>query len=422
MDAALADRPEGYSRPVEDAHGHVPHRWRWLAIALATLGAIAGIAVAVSSLVDDSEPTPGDDPFYAAPEPLPTDAAGTIIRAETLRSRPPDASTYRILYLSRGHDGRRVALSALLFVPERPAPSNRRSIVAVAHGTVGVARGCAPSLGSEFLQAIDGLARFLRAGHAVVVPDGEGLGTTGTQPYLVGEASAHALLDAVRAARQFPAADASQRFAVWGVGEGGQAALFTGQEAARYAPELELAGVAAAAPMANLRRLLDASAGSPAGDVMAAYMLATWRVVYPQLDVGAIVTDDGRRTVDELSGLCVPLDRDRIGPTLEDREITLEYRRRRPWNDEPWRELLAGNAPGTAPIAAPVIITQGRDDAFVRASATARFVRYLCAQGATVQYRPSRRVSHGDVGEKTAPYVARWIDGRFAGDTARSSC
>jgi len=360
--------------------------------------------------------------FYEAPDPLPADAPGSVLRSEALSRPPAGSKAYRILYLSRDHGGGPAALSALLFVPLRPAPSSRRSIVAVAHGTVGVARDCAVSHGRGFFDDIDGLRRFIRAGHAVVVPDGEGLGTAGTHPYLVGEATARATLDAVRATRRFASADASQRFAVWGVGQGGHAALFTGQVARAYAPELELAGVAAGAPMANLERLVQTTAGTPAGDVVAAYMLATWSVVYPQLDLGGVLTGPSRATVEELSGLCVPVDHGRIGPALEGRTVALEYRSRRPWTEPPWRELLERNAPGAAAIAAPVIITQGRADAFVRPAATARFVRYLCAQGATVQYRASRGVAHGDVGEKTAPYVSKWIARRFAGATARSTC
>lgn len=404
--------------------GDAPRRswWRRAAIALAAVGTIAGIAVSVQAIVDSSSETTADDPFYEAPDPLPAAAPGTIIRSEAISRPPIGMEAYRILYMSRGHRGRPVALSALLFVPRSPPPSTRRSIVAVAHGTVGVARECAVSSGRGFFDDVDGLRRFIGAGHAVVVPDGEGLGTAGTHPYLVGEAAARATLDAVRATRRFPAADASGRFAVWGVGQGGHAALFTGQRAARYAPELELAGIAAAAPMANLGRLVEATAGTPAGDVMAAYMLKTWSVVYPQLDLADVVADRSRETVEQLTGVCVPIDHGRIGAALEDRETKLEYRNPRPWTDRPWRELLARNAPGASVISAPVIITQGRNDSFVRASATARFVRYLCAQGATVQYRPSRGVAHSDVGQKTAPYVSKWIGGRFAGQTARSTC
>jgi hypothetical protein len=102
--------------------------------------------------------------------------------------------------------------------------------------------------------------------------------------------------------------------------------------------------------------------------------------------------------------------------------VALAYRTKAPWNEGPWQKLLAGNSPGAKTIAVPVIITQGNDDGFVRPTSTARFVRYLCGRGTTVQYRPSAKVAHGDLGEKTAPYVSKWIAGRFAGDTARSTC
>lgn len=408
-----------------DAHRGDPARrsfWRRLALALAALGTIAGIAVAVLALLDATKGTSSADLFYEPPDPLPVAPAGTIVRAVTVARPPAGTKAYRLLYLSRGHGGSPVALSALLFVPLRPAPADGRSIVAFAHGTVGVAERCAVSGDRGFFEHVDGLARFIRAGHAVVVPDLEGLGTEGPHPYLVGETTAHAVLDAVRATRRFHPAGASERFAAWGVGQGGHAALFTAQEAGSYAPELDLAGVAAGAPMANLGRLLDANAGSPAGDVVIAYLLASWSRVYPQLVPEEILTAPARATVERLAELCVPLDHDRIGAALGDRPTALAFRTERPWNSAPWKDLLARNAPGGSAIAAPVIITQGRDDAFVRPSATARFVRYLCGQGTTVQYRPSRGVAHGDLGEKTAPYVSRWIAGRFAGDRARSTC
>jgi alpha-beta hydrolase superfamily lysophospholipase len=338
--------------------------------------------------------------------------------------QPPPARgrAYRILYRSRGTGGQPAALSALLVVSTRPAPPNRRNVVALAHGTVGVARGCAVSSGRAYLGHAAGLARFMRAGYAVVVPDLEGLGTAGTHPYLIGDASARATLDAVRAARRFAPAEASERFVAWGVGQGGHAALFTGQRAAAYAPELELAGVAAAAPPANLRRLLQAGAGTPAGDVMAAYVLSTWSRAYPRLRLDDILTNPARATVERVAARCVGVDHDTVAPTLDGRPVKLAYRVKQPWGSAPWKALLARNSPGARTIPAPVIITQGRDDTLVRPAATARFARYLCARGTTLQYRPSRRVAHGDIGEKTAPYVSRWIARRFAGERARETC
>jgi len=378
--------------------------------------------VALATLLSGSESMPEVDAFYNPPARLPDGPPGMIVRSAAIERPPERSRAYRILYRSSDHRGAPAALSALLFVSTRPAPPTGRNVVALSHGTVGVARRCAPSSGRAFLGSADGLARFMRAGYAVVMPDLEGLGTPGTHPYLIGAASAHATLDGVRATQRFPGADASRRFVAWGVGQGGHAALFTGQEASAYAPELELAGVAAAAPLANVGRLLETGAGTPAGDVIAAYVLSTWSRVYPRLRLDDVLTAPARRTVEEVAGRCVAVDHGRIGSALGDRETALAYRSRTPWRRAPLQALLARNSPGGRSIPAPVIITQGRDDTFVPPTSSARFARYLCGQGATVQYRPSRGVAHGDVGEKTAPYVARWIVRRFAGERARSTC
>ncbi len=95
-------------------------------------------------------------------------------------------------------------------------------------------------------------------GYIVVATDYPGLGTDGIHPYLIGESEGRAVLDSVRAARDLPDSGASDRFAVWGHSQGGHAALYTGELAARYAPELKLVGVAAAAPATYLVELFDA--------------------------------------------------------------------------------------------------------------------------------------------------------------------
>jgi hypothetical protein len=389
-------------------------------IALGAIGVLA--AIAAGSLLIGSDDAPVTNAFYEQPDPLPAGSPGTILRSEAI-SRPPSGSkAFRILYLSRSASGPPAALSALLFVPIRPAPVTGRNVVALTHGTVGVARNCAVSSARSFFPHLDGFARFMRAGYAVVLPDYEGLGTRGPHPYLVGAATAHATLDAVRATRLFKPAEASARFIAWGVGQGGHAALFTGQEADTYAPELELAGVAAGAPATDLRRLLRANNDTAFGRVLAAYTLATWSHGYRQLSLDRILSRPAREVVAQVAALCLPADHGSLKAALGDQTVQLTYRSRQPWDTQPWRRLLERNSPGATAIPVPVIVTQGADDRVVRPALTARFVRRLCRLGTMVQYRPSRGVAHVDVGEKTAPYVSKWIVGRFAGRSARSSC
>src|SRR4029450_3380385 len=106
------------------------------------------------------------------------------------------------------------------------------------------------------------LPNTITLGYIVVATDYPGLGTDGIHPYLIGESEARSVLDSVRPARELPNTGASNRFAVWGHSQGGHAALYTGEVAARYAPELKLVGVAAAAPATYLVELFDADKGT----------------------------------------------------------------------------------------------------------------------------------------------------------------
>ena len=108
--------------------------------------------------------------------------------------------------------------------------------MAWAHPTTGVVQDCAPSLQPSWRKTIPGLDLMVKAGWVVVATDYPGLGTPGVHPYLVGASEARAVVDSVRAARNVKEAAAGRRFAVWGHSQGGHAAVFTGQLAARARP------------------------------------------------------------------------------------------------------------------------------------------------------------------------------------------
>lgn len=71
-----------------------------------------------------------------------------------------------------------------------------------------------------------------------------------------------------------PEAAAGPRFVTFGESQGGQAALFTGQLAAEYAPELDLVGVAAAAPATDLNALFRRSVGTTFTNIDAPVFIA----------------------------------------------------------------------------------------------------------------------------------------------------
>ena len=133
-------------------------------------------------------------------------------------------------------NGEPIAVSGAVIFPDTATPRIKRDVVAWAHPTTGVAEKCAPTLLPDLSGTIAGIDEMLARGFVIAATDYAGLGGEGMHPYLVGVSEARAVLDSVRAARQLPDAAAGKRFAVWGHSQGGHAALFTGEQAAEYAP------------------------------------------------------------------------------------------------------------------------------------------------------------------------------------------
>ena len=201
-----------------------------------------------------------------------------------------------MLYRSTGYDGKPTAVSGTVVVPDGKPPPGGRKVIAYTHGTVGVASNCAPSLVKGLAQPLfyEGGGALLRAGYVIAASDYQGLGTPGPHPYLVGASEAMNELDAVRAARNLTQAHASADFAVWGHSQGGHAALFTGQIAPSYAPELHLFGVAAGAPVPNLIDLFRVNIKSMVGKVLIAMALQSWASVYHDAKWGESCPKDSR--------------------------------------------------------------------------------------------------------------------------------
>lgn len=216
---------------------------------------------------------PRGDAFYTPPRRLPGCTHGDPVylrRLDNPTAALVDGTNWLVMYRSKDVRGRPIATSGIIALPKSPPPRGGYPVISWAHGTVGVADSCAPSrdqpgstahLMNVYPQAL--LNQFLRRGWAVAMTDYEGLGTTDrTHPYLLGESEAHGVLDIVRSARRvFGRRVVSDRFAIVGHSQGGQAALFSAHYAAAWTPELRLVGVAAIAPANHVLGLVQAGAG-----------------------------------------------------------------------------------------------------------------------------------------------------------------
>jgi acetyl esterase/lipase len=360
--------------------------------------------------------------FYRAPASEAAGAPGTLVRQETIDGAPLGATTYRVLYRSTGLNGKPILVSGVVIVPPGDPPPGGRPIVAWAHPTSGIVPRCAPSLAIFLFEQIQGLRSFVRDGYVVAATDYPGLGTEGPHPYLVGVSEARAVIDSVRVAAQLPGAGDGNKFVVWGHSQGGHAALFTGIIAKDYAPELELLGVAAAAPATDLTTLMNEDIDTVGGKNITAMTLWSWQRVF-DAKMTKIVDPRAIPAIDQLAKECIegPFDirmRQRTEQPLEQYFLTTKH----PSDLEPWRTLLAQNSPGILPAAIPVFLAQGTDDVIIRPDVTKDYAAKLCGAGSKVRLLTMPNIGHGRAAQASTEALLGWASDRFAGTPPPDDC
>ena len=367
-------------------------------------------------------PAAAQDAFYQATDSEISGPVGSVIRKEPRVGAPAGATAYKVLYRSTKPDGTPIAVSGIVIVPAGQAPAGGWPIVAWAHPTTGVVSHCAPSLALFVFQQIAGSRRLLENGYAIAATDYPGLGTPGPHPYLVGDSEARAVIDSVRAARSFPGLENSSRYAVWGHSQGGQAALFTGMMAKAYAPELQLVGVAAAAPATDLAALMTDDLNSAGGRNLTAMTMWSWARVF-DAPINEVVEPAAMATVDALANECIEgafdlYVREKMSAPLATTFLSVKN----PATIEPWKSLLAQNTAGDLPTDIPLFLSQGLADGLVRPAVTQDYKERQCKAGSKVKMLLMPGVSHGFIGYDSADAAADWMANRFRGYTPPSDC
>jgi alpha-beta hydrolase superfamily lysophospholipase len=385
-----------------------------------------------------ARPAPEGDAFYVPPQPLAEAKPGTIIWSTPIDALP-GAQAWKILYHSRAVDGRDIAVSGVVIAPTGPAPSEGRVVLTWAHGTTGLADACAPSkqpnLASQASgggigapqELIPSLQAFLDAGYVVAATDYEGLGTPGLHPYFVGESAGRNVLDAARAARGLEAAAAGPKVLIFGHSQGGHAALFAGELAASYAPELRVLGVATAAPGTDLvQGLSDIGAISDANGVVT-MIIEGFHAAYPQFDPAAVLTPYALARASSVDqnppdALRIGLDNacwDYVANAENSSSPVLAHN---PVDIPAMRKLLRENSTGNRPAGAPVLLLRGGADEVISQSWLDAFMQKACAAGDSVDYRAYAGADHNGVLDESANDVVAWFVDRVSGAAATSSC
>jgi len=280
---------------------------------------------------------------------------------------------------------------------------------------------CMPSLFSAPSGGIPGRDRILKAGWIVVETDYSFAEKGGPHPYLIGEGEARAALDSVRAARQMSELTLDKRMVVWGYSQGGHAALWTGIIGLRYAPDIEILGVAAIAPGANIKKILEMNV--EVDKRFGPYIALAYSRFYPDITFEQAIRPEALDAARQMVNLCQslpPEDQQRIEALMK----TFDGRALATSSNEVLRTRLEQNT-ADGLITAPVVIAQGLSDIVVPSSATDAYVEERCAAGQRLEYWTFAGRDHFTIVQPGTPFeelLIRWTMARFANEPQARGC
>src|SRR4029077_3970618 len=361
------------------------------------------------------------DAFYDPPSDL-SRQPGALLRSEPLKDviLPAGMKCWRILYATTVDNSTPATAVATVFAPTHP-PAGPRPVISWEHGTPGLLQKCMPSLFSAPSAGIPGRDRIVKAGWVVVETDYSFAENGGPHPYLIGEGEARATLDSVRAARQMPELTLDQRMVVWGYSQGGHAALWSGIVGPRYAPELEIVGVAAIAPAANIKNIL---AMNVAVDKrFGPYIALAYSRFYPDVTFEQAIRPEALDAARQIVNLCdslPPEDPERI----EALAATFDGPALATSSNKALQARLEQNA-ANGLIKAPVVIAQGLSDTVVPPNATDAYVKERCSAGQRLEYWTFAGRDHFTIVQPGAPLeelLIRWTTARFANEPQENGC
>ena len=197
-----------------------------------------------------------------------------------------------------------------------------------------------------------------------------------------------ARVDIARAAQLLPHVDAGNRVFVYGHSQGGQGALFAGEIAPSYAPELQILGIIAGAPAAEIEAMMPAAAGTPGTVGYVVMAVAGAHAAYPNVSVSDVLTP---RAIAQSTILHTHCFEDVIE---EFREPVTKVIAQNPADVPSFVQIMARETAGNVPSPAPLFVFQGTADKVIYPVFTDMYVEQSCSIGNTVEYKTYDGIGH----------------------------
>jgi hypothetical protein len=365
---------------------------------------------------------------------------GRVVRQEPYDDPPLEdrdavlGQAWRAVYTSvSGVNGGSREVSGAFFVPRGTPPENGWPLISLAHGTTGIGHDCGPSRQPDLMGYAPMIRSFLADRYAVAVTDYEGLGESGSHPYLEPRTEAFNTIDAARAMRAI-SATVSARWVAVGYSQGGQAAWAANELNSYYGNDLQLQGSVALAPAANLTGIAElVSSGSLTDEQRSAFPMGLigFARYNPDLDPDAFLhgsADYFRKLLSRCEPSQEPTSQPAVpAPVL--RRVVVDRLRdandvkpQSPQDVTTLRDAARRVALPQRPLDKPMLVINGEDDAQALPDWSRSSVARSCALGAQIQYLEIPKTGHNDLPPKAADTMQRWIADRFTGAAAPSNC
>jgi alpha-beta hydrolase superfamily lysophospholipase len=355
--------------------------------------------------------------------------AGQLLTAEPLESAatlPSAATTQLITYVSDDAHGSAIVVSGTVALPRTKPPRGGWPVISWAHGTSGYADVCAPSndtvdgLDHDYFSVIDPtLDAWVARGYVVAQTDYEGLGTPGPHPYLNGVSEANTVIDIVRAARDLNRS-VGRNWAVSGHSQGGQAALFAAQFAAKRAPELNLRAAVPIAPGGTFVEqtvpfIQSNQPGAAAAEAFLPLILLGAQAADPLINASALVSDAFQPAMTAARTGC--LAQLRAVPPIDPASVF------RPGADvSQLNAYLAQQDPLATDPKVATLIAQGTADTLVAKTSTDVLVKALCGKGAAIQYDVYQGQDHRGSVAASLTDAENFVDAAMQGRKTPQNC
>jgi Secretory lipase len=351
-------------------------------------------------------------------------APGTIVKSEPSKvsalGLPLSVKAWKLTYASTDTDGNAVNDVTTVLLPNVASSTSPRPLLSYQTAEDSLGTECAPSArmpqGTEKETTL--ILSALEQGWAVSVPDYEGPKSEWT----AGTQAAHGVLDGIRAAESFDplgTSGAKTPVGLWGYSGGGQASAWASELQPKYAPEINLAGVAEGGVPPNVADVARQVNGGPAAGLYLGASIGLSRA-YPQyIHLNDLLNPLGRAYFSTLQNACL----ERI--VAQGAFQRIEYYTAGgidPLTLPDIQQVVALDELGHSRPNGPLFVFHSANDELIPVGGVDKLTSEYCSEGVTVEYVKDTLSDHNSLAVSGASAAIDYLQDRFAGKPAPNTC